>query len=105
MNHEEISPATTTEPPPGDDTALAINRLAKTVARLEKRINAMVAPQKDYLSRPEVCALLGIDQSTLNRLETKKDVPPRYQVSGTPKYRREDIDAWMLTRPYKGKAK
>ena len=86
---------------PQDDMELKRKEIAKAIKHLSDRIDRLTAVQRQYLSRSEVAALLGIDRATLQRIEKGAFGPPpkRLMIGGAPKYRAEDVHAWAASRP------
>ena len=50
----------------------------------------------ELMTRRQACALLKIDQSTLHRWEKKHSFVPRIAIAGTVRYRRADVEVWLV---------
>jgi hypothetical protein len=55
-------------------------------------------PLDDFITRAEVLEMLNISERTLQRLDQRREGPPKIRVGNTVIYRREAIRLWLISR-------
>jgi hypothetical protein len=94
----ESDPHPQTEQP--DDESDSIAAIRKTLRAIEKRLNEIMVPAQEFLGRPAACVLLGIDDSTLRKIERGDfgQPPTAIYVGKAKKFHRETLIAWAKAR-------
>jgi predicted DNA-binding transcriptional regulator AlpA len=50
------------------------------------------------LTRKQVGALLQLDERTVRRLELSSEIPAGFEIGGSKRWRRSEIEEWLSTR-------
>jgi excisionase family DNA binding protein len=59
-------------------------------------VGGMSAPL--LLTISDLCGLLNVSRSTVNRLDKSGELPGRLQLGGQVRYHREVVETWLLKR-------
>lgn len=83
---------------------MSVYPLARTPQRAENqnlipldslRSEASTCSMKTLMTSAEVATFLAVSEPTLSRWRSSKSGPPFIDLNGIPRYRDEDVDAWL----------
>ena len=74
-----------------------IAEIKEDVRVLRVVVNDLVAEKKGLMNAKEAAGYVGLKHGTLQKMAQREEIP-HYRVNGRPKFKKAELDRWLMRR-------